>query len=160
MWIRAILTAILLAVAAPAPAEGPDRFSVLLGSRHVGATQDFEEVNPGLFLTWEEAFEVGPLDIDASLGAFRNSYGRLSVAAVGAWRFYERGPFELGLFLGAAYYPEDGRSFQVHVGDVVPLGGLQARLGPVFLQAIPSDGAVADAIFAAGVTVPLGAGQD
>ena len=63
---------------------------------------------------------------------------------------------EFAGFLGAAYYPDDGRRFRYHLGDIVPLGGLQARVGPTFLQIIPGDGEEADAVFAFGVTVPLG----
>ena len=67
--IRAILISFVLA--APVHAD-PDRISILLSSYHVDAKQDFEQVNPGGFLTWEN--RMGGLDY--SLGAYRNSYGR------------------------------------------------------------------------------------
>lgn len=134
----------------PALADGPDRVSVLLGSYHASPAQEFEEFNPGLFLTWEGDF------VDTSVGAYRNSYGRGAVAVAAAWPFLRGANLELALFAGAAYYPEDGSRFRYHLGDIVPLGGLQARLGPVFLQAIPGDGDEADAVFSFGVTIPLG----
>ena len=128
---------------------GPDRVSILLGSEHVGATANFKEVNPGVFLTWEGRF-------DWTVGVFRNSYGRGALAGTVAMPLYEEGRFSLDAFLGAAYYPEDGRNFKVHVGDVIPIGGLQARYGNVFMQVLPMDGSVADAVVSFGLTFGLG----
>jgi hypothetical protein len=144
-----VLASLLLLSGNPADA-GPDRLSVLLGSHHLSPAEEFEEFNPGLFLTWE-----GPV-FDTTAGLFRNSYGRGAVALTAAYPFYESGRFQFSGFLGAAYYPENGRNFRYHLGDVVPLGGLQARFGPVFVQAIPGDGEEADGLFAFGFTVPLG----
>ncbi|KAA9005086.1 hypothetical protein [Histidinibacterium aquaticum] len=137
--------ALSVCLASPALADGPDRASVLLGSRHVEPALDFDEVNPGLFLTWER-------DLDWTVGAFHNSYGRTSVAAmVGrSWEISE--DVGIGVFGGAAHYPGDGRTFSVSAGDVVPLGGLQLRLGNAFVQVIPSDGEWADAIVTGGLT--------
>lgn len=151
---RAAAALTVATLAAMPAAAGPDQLSILLGSHHASPGQEFEEFNPGIFLTWRDALWDGRLD--ASIGAFRNSYGRGAVAATAALPFYETRVVELSAFLGAAYYPEDGRTFRVHIGDIVPLGGLQARVGPVFFQAIPGDGREADAIFTFGVTVPLG----
>jgi hypothetical protein len=131
---------------------GPDRVSFLFGSHHLAASSDFEELNPGVFLTWDRR-------LDYSVGVFRNSYGRGAIAALAALPVYERGAFQLDLFAGAAYYPEDGRRFRAHLGDIIPMGGLQMRYGYAFAQIIPSDGRDADAIVSFGVTVPLGAGQ-
>lgn len=146
----------LWALALPASASGPDRVSILLGSHHSGANQEFEEFNPGLFLTWDSATSLANLDVDLSVGLFQNSYGRAAVAAVAGFPFYERGVVELSGFVGVANYPEDGRRLRVQIaGDVIAIAGLQARIGPVFFQAIPSDGEEADAIFSAGVTFPI-----
>ncbi len=150
MMLRFLLPVLAGLAAAPAAAAPPDRLSVLIGSYHASPGQDFEEFNPGLFLTWE-----GPV-LDSSIGAYRNSYGKGAVAVAAAWPFLEGEHYALSLFLGAAYYPEDGRRFRYHLGDIVPLGGLQARAGPLFFQAIPGDGDEADAVFSFGVTMPLG----
>lgn len=132
----------------------PDRLSFLIGSHHFSPGQDFEEFNPGVFLTWDNILLDGQGDLN--VGAFRNSYGRTATAVTAAFPFYEKGAFEAGFFAGAAYYPEDGRRFRVHVGDVVPLGGVQASYGPLFVQLIPGDGREADAVLSFGVTWDLG----
>ncbi len=138
------------ALAAPVSAQaGPDRLSFLLGSHHASPGQDFEEINPGVFLTWDGT-------LDTTVGVFRNSYGRGALAVTAAYPLYEADRFRFSVFAGAAYYPEDGRRFRVHVGDVIPLGGLQAEFGPAFVQVIPSDGREADVVFSFGLTVPLG----
>lgn len=140
---------IVTAFAASAHA-GPDRVSILIGSHHVAATDRFEEINPGLFLTWEDR---GGLDWSA--GVYHNSYGRTSVAATAALPLNRGGKVEFSLFAGAALYPEDGRRFRYHAGDVVPVFGLQVRAGPVFAQVIPSDGKATAAIISFGLTFPL-----
>lgn len=149
------LIPLLFLFATPAMADlAPDRLSFLLGSYHVDPASDFEEVNPGVFLTWEGVALDGRVDLNA--GVFRNSYGRAAVAATGTFTLAERDNFALGVFAGAAYYPEDGRRFAVSLGDVVPLAGVQAIWGPAFVQFIPQDGNEADAVFAFGLTLPLG----
>ena len=149
-----IFPALCLALAPLAAQAGPDRVSFLLGSRHIDAASEFNEVNPGVFLTWEDAVWEGRLD--ASVGAFHNSYERVSLAATLAWPVWEPAPWaEVALFGGVAYYPEDGRRFAVHAGDLVPLGGVQWRAGNVFGQVIPLDGVEADAILTVGVTFAL-----
>lgn len=146
--------ALLLSLLPLAAHAGPDRVSVLLASRHVDAASAFNEVNPGVFLTWEEVAWGGRLD--ATLGVFHNSYERTSVAATLAWPVWEPAPWaEVALFGGIAHYPDDGRRFAVHAGDFVPLGGLQWRAGHVFGQVIPLDGVEADAILTVGVTFAL-----
>ena len=146
-FIAAILS-VATVTGADAQVARPDRIGILVGSHHVGAEEDFEEFNPGVILSWER-------DLDWSLGAYRNSYDRLSaVAAVGKnWEL--RPGIEAGVFGGAAWYPEDGRRLAVHVGDVVPIGGLQARVGHAFVQVIPAFGLGADAIVAGGISFPL-----
>lgn len=141
------LAAVLLALATPAAAE-PDRLSILLGSAHPGATVKFEQVNPGVFLTWEDR----ALGLDYSLGIYRNSFGRASIAATAALPVADRGRFQLALFGGLALYPGNGADFAVHTGDVVPIAGLQARLGRSFVQVMPGDGM---AVAAFGLTFPL-----
>lgn len=145
--MKNILTALVL-MTTPTLA-GPDRVSVLLGSAHIGG-DGFDGRNPGLFLTWEDK---GPFDLSA--GIYHNSYGRISVAATAALPVVEWSTGEISLFAGAALYPVDGRNFAVHLGDVVPLGGLQVRQGDIFGQIIPGDGQYVDAIVSIGVTFPI-----
>jgi len=144
--IRALL--FLLFATSPAVAD-PDRVAVLLGSHHIGAAEEFEEVNPGLFLEWETE---GP---SYSVGIFRNSYGRASIAAAAHWPIYERGGFLADITAGAAYYPEDGRTIRIAIGDVVPILGIRARYKSAYLLAVPNDGAVADYVVGFGLTFAL-----
>ena len=134
--------AIAVALTATPVLATPDRVSILLGSNHVGSTERFEEVNPGIFLTWDWL----------TVGAYRNSYGKVSVAVTGALPLLAWDTGELSAFAGAALYPGDGRHFAVSAGDVVPVGGLQLRQGNMFMQVIPSDGKVVDAIVSFGMT--------
>ena len=136
-----------LAFATPAIAD-PDRVSILLGSQHPGADVSYEQINPGIFLTWEDR----ALGLDYSVGAYRNSYGRASVAATAALPVIDRGQFQAAVFGGLALYPGDGDQFAVHAGDVVPIAGIQARLGHGFVQIMPGNGM---AVVAFGLTFPL-----
>lgn len=145
-----ILLALLL-LAAPASAE-PDRISYLLGSNHIGAKMPFEEINPGVFLTWEGA------RLDWTAGAYRNSFGNLSASVTASLPLIRWDNGDLAAFAGIALYPGDGRSFAVHAGDLVPVGGLQLRQGHAFVQVIPSDGRTVDAIVTFGLTFPMGEG--
>lgn len=139
--IRAVIASALIA----APAAAQDRATVLLGSHHVDASYDFEEVNPGLILTWDR----DPLDW--SVGVYRNSYGRVSTAAFAALPVIE-GDLSVSLIGGLAHYPENGRRFAISVGDWVPMIGLHARTGPLSVLILPSDGKATDAIIAVGFT--------
>lgn len=150
--MRNLLLLILLAFGFAAPgalSAEPDRVSILLGSKHIGAQVAFEETNPGLFLTWEGD------RVDFSLGAYHNSYGRTSVAAMWGLPVLSGDRGEVSLIAGVAYYPENGRTFKLHAGDFVPMVGVQARYGNLFLQAYPGDGAYMDGLVAMGVTFPL-----
>ena len=129
-------------------AAGPDRISFLLGSNHVNATRDFQEINPGVFLTWER-------QLNYSVGVYYNSYENISpIASVGYdWEILP--DFDLGLFGAIAVYPGDGDEFKYAIGDVVPLVGAQARYKNVFVQFIPADGDSLDALFTLGLTFEL-----
>lgn len=150
--MRPLLALLSCMIALPAVAS-PDRVSVLLGSHHANATLAFEQVNPGLFLTWENR---GIFDL--SLGAYRNSFGRPSVAVMAALPLWSSDIAQISVFAGAAVDPGNGHQFTVHAGDVVPIGGLQARVGRVFVQIIPSDGKTTSAILTGGLTFPLDSG--
>lgn len=149
---KLLCSALLLIASAPGSAQaGPDRVSILGGSYHVDAKIAFEQVNPGLFVTWEDRW----MGLDYSVGLYRNSFGKASVAASAALPVVRWDEGELSLFAGAALYPGDGRFFAVHAGDVVPIGGLQVRHRNLFMQVIPSDGVYTDAIVSAGITFNL-----
>jgi hypothetical protein len=132
------------------PSAAQDRVSVLIGSHHAGASQPFEGRNPGLILTWEDR---GGLDL--SVAAYRNSYGRTSVAALAGLPVAHWRGGAASVVAGLAWYPQDGRTFTVHAGDVVPLIGLQLRHRHAFLLILPGDGKAADAVIAAGITFRL-----
>ena len=143
--IRALLVLLLLA----APAHAQDRVSVLVGSAHIGGS-GYDGRNPGLFISWDRE------GLEWSLGAFRNSYGRGSVAATVGLPVIRWSRGQATLFAGVAWYPKDGRRFRAHLGDVVPIGGLQLRHENWFVQIMPSDGRPVRAILSTGVTFPMG----
>lgn len=141
---------IVMIFAGPAFA-GPDRLGVHLGSYHAGATRDFEEVNPGLFLSWDR-----PGGVTYSVGAYRNSYGRGSVSATVAKTILRSKSAGLGVFAGLAHYPGNGEDIRHAIGDFVPLVGLKMHYRRLFINVMPGDGDAVDAIFSFGITVPLG----
>lgn len=124
----------------------PDNISLLLGSYHVDAKVQFNEVNPGVFLSWDLNYG------SVSVGVYENSYYKTSVAATYSLPIFTQDDLSLSVFAGVAYYPEDGSYFLVHIGDVVPIGGLQATYKNLFVQVIPSDGVTTDAIVSFGLT--------
>ena len=146
MNFKSVVIAMLLPSAALA---GPDRISVLLGSEHVGATRDFQEINPGVFLTWEQQV------FDYSVGSFYNSHEDVSVLGSIGYDFELAPELEIGVFTGLALYPGEGDQFSHSLGDVVPLAGLQARYRNVFGQVIPADGSTVDAVLTFGLTFGL-----
>lgn len=145
------LPGLILALVLPAgiaAAAGPDRWSLHLGSYHVDAARDFEEFNPGVFVTWDEGLAL-------SVGAYRNSYGELSVAGTVAYPVAERRDTRLSLLAGAAWYRNAEERFGTRFGNFVPLLGLRVEQGPVFVQAIAGDGGEATAILSFGLTFPF-----
>ncbi|MEO0864980.1 MAG: hypothetical protein AAFY39_10420 [Pseudomonadota bacterium] len=138
----------LMAIASPATA---DRVTVLLGSHHAGASGQYEEFNPGLFYTWEGR-RAG-----WSLGAYRNSYGEISLAGAVARPLVRWDDGELSVFAGIAHYPNDGRRFDTHIGgDVVGLAGVQVRYRNVLVQALPYQEGSAKALLSFGLTFDVG----
>ena len=122
----------------------------MLGSKHIGAN-GFNEINPGLFATWERG------RIGYSLGAYLNSYDRGSIAAVAQLGLIEWQNGSLNAFGGLAWYPKDGRRFQTHVGgDIVGIGGLEVRHGHVFMQVLPTDTGGASGLVSFGLTWAVG----
>ncbi|WP_298969620.1 hypothetical protein [uncultured Roseobacter sp.] len=144
------LTALILAAALPTTAlAGPDRLSILLGSEHFNASEDFREFNPGVFLTWEQE------TFDYSVGLFQNSYSNVSALVSIGYDVELADEFEVGIFGALALYPGEGDRFSHAIGDVVPLLGLQARYRNFFTQLIPADGDSADGVLTFGVTFAL-----
>lgn len=144
------LCAALLALALPVQALA-DRVTVLLGSHHAGASNQYEEFNPGLFYTWERPV------VDLSAGAYRNSYGNLSVAGFVGKRLWDWESGAFSVFGGLAHYPENGRRIESHIGgNVVGLVGLQLRQGPVVLQALPYREGSAKGLFTFGLSFDVG----
>lgn len=144
------LSALILAAALPTTAlAGPDRVSILLGSEHFNATEDFREFNPGLFLTWE-----GPT-FDYSVGLFQNSYSNVSPLVSIGYDVEIATEFEVGAFAGLAVYPGEGDRFDHSIGNVIPLIGLQARYRNVFVQLLPADGQSTDGVLTFGLTFAL-----
>jgi hypothetical protein len=149
----AVLAVGALTAATPAMA---DRITLLLGSHHAGARSgQFEEFNPGVFYTWEGAW--AGLNGGLSLGGYRNSYGKLSVASAASVRLFNWDSGDFGAFAGIAHYPDDGARFASHLGgDIVGLAGLQLRQGNFLIQALPMDQGAADGLFTFGLTFDLG----
>lgn len=149
-----VLSVLVASIAHNAKAEGaaPDRASFLIGSHHVAPNHPFQEVNPGLFLTWENR---GPLELDFSAGVYHNSFANTSVMGLVAKTYDISEDFEVGVFGGVASYPEWADTFGVNHGDLVPVVGLQARYKNAFAQFMPSDGVNAKAIISYGITFDL-----
>ena len=153
---RAAFRAAAVAVATLTAATGAaaqDRVSILLGSHHVNAKTNFEEFNPGAFITWEGE------TLDWTVGGFRNSYGGGSAAVTVGYPVLRRPWGQVALMGGLAIYPNEGNRFKYHAGDVIPLVGVRARVGNGFVQVFPSDGKTTDAIISFGLTFDV-SGQD
>tara|TARA_R110000851_G_scaffold59347_9_gene137413 strand:- start:18313 stop:18789 length:477 start_codon:yes stop_codon:yes gene_type:complete len=148
--ILATLIAASITFTSDTATAGPDRVSLLLGSKHVGAERGaFNETNPGLFFTWEgEA-------LDKTVGIYKNSYDGVSLSATVALPIVKWKDGEAALFAGAALYPDVGRTFKYHVGDVIPIGGLQIRHKYAFVQIIPMDGDHVDFLIDGGITFKM-----
>lgn len=144
--MRRIFLALSLCFLATSLQAGPDRFSVLLGSKHIGGT-GFNEVNPGLFAIWEHERSA------LSLGAFYNSHERISIAATSYRPLKRWEDGDAGVFGGVAHYPKNGRDFSTHLGgDVIFIGGIQARYRNAFIQLIPMSANSADGLISFGLT--------
>ncbi|WP_425045474.1 hypothetical protein [Primorskyibacter sp. S87] len=154
IWRAGALAALLAGwVGASETRAGPDRINILLGSEHLGATRDFEEFNPGLFLTWTNLMWKNRLDL--TVGAFRNSYGDGSAAVSAAYPLIRTEAWGLELFGALAWYPGNGDQFGHSIGDMVPIAGVQARFHYLYMQAIPAGGDGVDATLTLGLTFPV-----
>ena len=154
-WFFVAFTLALLVLATCKANAGPDRVSILTNSDHVGFKyQGFNETNPGVFLTWDNA--IAP-NVDLSIGGYLNSYAKPSVMVAATWLPLEVGQCSAGVFAGVVHYPENGRYEPTHIaGDVIGMGGLQLICGPLFVQAIPASTDFSRAIVAVGITMEIG----
>ena len=143
-----ILFAAAAALAATPAVADPDKLYVLLGSHHVDVQpgyQPFVEVNPGVMAFYEQD------GFDLVFGAYRNSFGKMSVSVAASKTLFQGRNASLAVFAGAAIYPGNGANFAVHAGDLVPMIGITVELGPTFLSVLPGDGASHDAMVAYGL---------
>lgn len=143
---RALALAGFITLPGGAVRADPDLVTILGGSYHVGAPGAFETFTPGVFLTWQYPA------VDLSAGIYRNSYGRVSVAATVDHAVYDTDWVTIAGFAGLSHYPQEGRTLARSVGDVVPIGGLRLRVGHALVTVIPSDSASIDAIVTLGFT--------
>ncbi len=134
VWIALSALSTLCCLMVGEAGADPDRISLLLGSHHF-SDEEFEEVNPGLFVSWLTAKR------DMEIGIFRNSYGDLSVSATLGRRFGQ----SWTLFAGTAYYGNAGTEFEYHLGKFIPIAGVQFVHKHLFVKALPG-------VVAAGLT--------
>ncbi|KJZ20228.1 hypothetical protein [Loktanella sp. S4079] len=144
MTRRLLATAIALLSASPVIAGGcrplqPDGVAVLLGSHHIQAQQDFNEFNPGVFLSWD-------CDIaNPRVGVHRNSMSEISTSISFTSDFLKlsKAGFDLHPFFGFAHYPGSGDEVPINVGksDIIPIVGLELthEAVPAFIQYLPGD---------------------
>jgi hypothetical protein len=150
-----LFTLVLVVLATYKAYAGPDRVSILTNSDHIGFKyQGFNETNPGVFLTWDNA--IAP-NVDLSVGAYLNSYAKPSVMVAATWLPIEVGQCEAGIFGGLVHYPGNGRYEPTSIAgsDVIGMGGVQVICGPVFVQAIPAATDFSRAIVAVGITMEI-----
>lgn len=143
----------------------PDRAYLTFGSQHLNVDPaDFglvrwNEVNPGLILTWEDR---GPWGLNYSLGAFQNSFADLSLYAATSrtWAIGTAG-WRLGWVLGLANYGDNARFVRSQIGQSgwIVTGGAQIEFRNFFVQIQPAGtqrGGGQGAILVTGISFALG----
>ncbi len=126
VWTALLLLGILPGLWVDTAMANPDRISLLLGSHHF-SSEDFEEFNPGLFVSWLTSKR------DLEIGLFRNSYGNLSVSATAGRRLGK----SWTLFAGTAYYRNADTEFEYRLGKFIPVAGVQFVHRNLFVKALP-----------------------
>lgn len=133
----------------------PDRMTVSLGSKHFASKYELNEVNPGVFLSWNVSKDKR---WKVTGGVYKNSYGKPSAAAFGSYSIYRnrKHDVEVSVFGGVAYYPEDGR-YQIPgwKHDIIPMGGLEVRYKNIAVQAYPVFSDNVKGMVSIGITIPL-----
>jgi len=133
---------------------------VNLASYHLNASQNFNEINPGIGIgvTLPDQMMGGELGLE--IGQYRNSLDSGSYYATGSydWQVADFGgdvALRMGAFAGASHYPGDAAKFKNRgvptIGNWVIVGGAQATVRiddtyDVRLRVLPA-GKVADALF-------------
>jgi len=157
-----ITLAMLALMTAPVQAQAQDAISFTLGSRHINSTLEYNEFNPGVFYTWEEGYTVG---------AYINSYTGVGLYGGGEWAIGAVGPVELSAFAGLALYQEinmdvvwTDKSRQDEAvfkkgAFLVPMAGIRATVGNVFLNVTPFGDDTFDGLLSMGLTFDLGGAQ-
>ena len=117
----------------------PDGAALLLASDHVGTERDYNETNTGLFLMWD----CGP--VSSRVGTFNNSFEEQSwsVSFTSDYTTLSLGGFNAALTVGAALYPETGRTqfASIKDSDWLYLAGLEFTHDdlPFFIHLYPGD---------------------
>ena len=110
--------------------------TVNLGSKHINASRDFNEVNPGFGIGVSAPVADGKYEMAVELGQYRNSVNGNSTYVVGsldteAAALSRRTKVRLGGFAGVVRYPGLSDKFTSgipSVGDWVAAGGVQATV--------------------------------
>ncbi len=137
-----------------------------LGSHHLNATRDFNEVNPGIGIGITGPSGLGRSEFGLELGQYKNSLNNQSYYVMGSLdtEIARLGPdmaLRLGGFAGLARYPSNANKFKDHgvptFGDWVLAAGLQStlRINDTYdlrLRVMPA-GSVADALITAQISI-------
>lgn len=157
--MRVVLFSFIVAFAQIVEANGlvPDRIYIPLASKHFKVESEefgvnsWNEINPGLVLSWEDRF--ASLDLDLNFGVFKNSYNDWSsyVSLSKFWDLSEEVAF--GTFLAFADYHSNSDYFDFKVGDYAMVLGFQLNAKNLFFQVqpVPTDNGIG-AVFATGVS--------
>ena len=140
--------------------QGRMHVTANIGSYHLNASREFDEVNPGLGLGMSFALNDRGTEFDAEVGYYRNSLGGGSYYVMGAFdttvaEISPRTSIRMGVFGGLAHYPGDASKFKNRgvptFGNWVMAAGAQATLRiddryDLRMRVMPA-GKVADALF-------------
>lgn len=135
----------------------PDSLRIPLASEHVNSDADLNEFNPGIALTWEGDW------VDVTAGVLRNSFKDYAPFVSISRDVWSNDTCSVAGFVGSARYTHLMDRTPYHLNGWIPVGGLHAECGPVFVQAMPGRGIVgqasgpkaADAILVVGLTMDL-----
>lgn len=142
----------ILATMASGQDAYPDRAYIPIGSSHAAldaekyGTEDFEEFNPGLVLSWEDRLFY----LDYGAGVFRNSYGNTALTAMVQKSWDVSDDVTVALNVQFSDYGDNARFLPIDISDrvgVIPAA--MVRYKNVFLQL---QGPVA----VVGATFPIG----
>lgn len=98
--------------------------AISLVSLHFGASQEFQEVNPGVGVGFKK--DMNSISVGVESGVYRNSFDKLSVYSVGS--ISQKSESSFGVFGGVATYPKGTSMF--------PIASLSARTDLVFVAGV------------------------